>query len=62
MYDPLVDRAVGINRIYHWSSMQTEKYQPEGKRIVPETRFTEFPALPVDPRVGISQSASKTDD
>ena len=30
-----------INRTYHWSLMQTEKYQPEGKRIMPETRFTE---------------------
>ena len=28
--------------------MQTEKFQPEGKRIMPETRFTEFPALSVD--------------
>ena len=29
---------------------------------MPETRFTEFPALSVDPRVGISRSASETDD
>ena len=28
---------------------------------MPETRFTEFPALSVDPRVGISWSASGTD-
>ena len=41
-----------INRIYHRSPMQTEKSQPEGKRIKPETRFTEFPALSVHPRVG----------
>ena len=41
--------------------MQTEKAQPEGKRIMPETRFTEFPALFVDPRFGISLSASETD-
>ena len=41
--------------------MQIEKSQPEGKRIRPETRFTECPALPVDPRVEISRSASKTD-
>ena len=40
--------------------MQKEKSQPEGKRIMPETRFTEFPALSVDPRVGISRSASET--
>ena len=29
------------NRIYHRSSMQIEKSQPEGKRMMPETRFTE---------------------
>ena len=40
--------------------MQTEKSQPEGKRIMPETRFTEFPALSVDPKIGISRSASDT--
>ena len=28
---------------------------------MPETRFTEFPALSVNPRVGISRSASETD-
>ena len=28
---------------------------------MPETRFTEFPALSVDPRVGISLSASECD-
>ena len=28
---------------------------------MPETRFTEFPALYVDPRVGISRSAPETD-
>ena len=50
------------NRIYHWSSMQTEKFQPEGKRIMPETRFNEFPALSVNPRFGISRSPSETDD
>ena len=50
-----------INRIYR-SSMKTEKSQPEGQRIMPETRFTEFPALSVDQRVGTSRSASKTDD
>ena len=37
------------------------KSQPDGKRIIPETRFTEFPALSVDPRVGISRPASETD-
>ena len=48
--------------ICHWSSMQTEKSFPEGQRIMPETRFTSFLALSVDPRVGISWSAMKTDD
>ena len=51
-----------INRIQHRSPMQTEKSQPDGKRIMPETRFSEFPALSVDPRVKISRSASETDN
>ena len=42
--------------------MQTEKSQPEGKRIMQETRFTKLPALSIDLRVGISRSASETDD
>ena len=50
------------NRIYHRSLMQTKKSQPEDKRVMLETRFTEFPALSVDPRVRISRSASQTDD
>ena len=33
---------------------------PDGKRIMPETRFTEFLALFVEPRVGICRSASET--
>ena len=41
--------------------MQIEKFLPEGKQILPETRFTPFPALSVDPRVEISLSASETD-
>ena len=41
--------------------MQIEKSQPDGKRIMSETRFTGFPALSVDLRVGISRSASETD-
>ena len=40
--------------------METEKSQPEGKRKMPGTRFNEFPALSVDPRVEISRSASET--
>ena len=48
------------NRICHWSPMQTERSQPEGKRVMPETRFTEFPALSIDPRFGISQSVLET--
>ena len=39
-------------RIYHRSPMQ--KSHPKGKRIMPETRFTDFPALSVDPRAGLS--------
>ena len=46
-----------VNRIYHRSSMHTEKSQSECKWIMPETRFTEVPALSVDPRVGISRYA-----
>ena len=42
--------------------MQTEKSQSEDKWVMPETRFTEFKALSVDPRVGISQSELETDD
>ena len=42
--------------MYHRSPMQ-----PEGIRINPETRFTEFPAFSVDPWVKISRSASKKD-
>ena len=49
------------NRIYNRSPMQTEKSQPLGQRIMPETKFTEFSALSVDPRVGISRSAWETD-
>ena len=51
-----------LDRIYHRSWMLIEKSQPEGKRMKPETRFTEFPALSVDPWVGISRSALETDD
>ena len=41
--------------------MQIEKSQPEDKRMMPETRFTDFLALSVNPRVGISWSASESD-
>ena len=46
------EHMVIINKSQHRSSMQTEKSQSEGKRIMPETRFTEFPALSVDPGLG----------
>ena len=52
----------------HWRAVQSiiglrcRRRNPEGKRIMPETRFTEFPVLSVDPRVEISRSASETDD
>ena len=44
--------------------MQTEKSQPEGKtdNTGNEATLTELPALSVDRRVGISRSASGTDD
>ena len=38
-----------------------EKSQPEGKQIMPKMRFTELPAVSIDPRVGISRSASEAD-
>ena len=43
------------------SPMQTKKSQPEGKHIMPETIFTEFSALSVDPMVGISRSPLETE-
>ena len=49
------------NRIYYPSLMQIEKSQPEGKRIMPGTRFTAFSALSVDTRVRISWSALEND-
>ena len=39
-----------------------QKSQPKGKQIMAETRFTKFPALFVDQRVGIYMSTSETDD
>ena len=56
------------SRLYRQSPTQTEKFQSKGTDnagnwwIVPETRFTEFPALSIDPRVKISRSASVPDD
>ena len=52
---------VKINRIYHRSPMQAEKSLPDGKRRMPETRFTEFPEFSVDSRVEISRCASEND-
>ena len=34
--------------------MQTEKSKPEGERKMLETRFTEFPVLSVDPKLGFA--------
>ena len=57
------DREIVVITIKgHWCPMQTKKSQLEGTRIMPETKFTKFPALSVDLRVGISRSASETDD
>ena len=36
----------------HLSPMQIGKYQPVGKQIMPETRFTEFSAFSVGPPEG----------
>ena len=41
-----------INRIYHWSPLQTREIRTRGKWIMTKTRFTEFLAS-VDLRVGI---------
>ena len=43
------------------TSMQIKKSQPEGKRLIPETKITEFPAFSFDPRVGISRFESEID-
>ena len=61
---PLIGYPITLktNKIYHRSLMQTKKSQPEGIQIMLETRFTEIPAFCVDPRVGISRSASETND
>ena len=54
--------VIGKKNISHRSSMQTEKSQPSGQRIMPETRQTAFPAIYVYPQIAISLSASETDD
>ena len=51
--------VAGINRIYHWSSTQTDKYKPSCQTRVLKPSFS---AVPADPRVEISRSASETDD
>ena len=53
---PFTGHITMIIGIYHRSPMQTEKSQPKGKRLMPESRFTEFPAL----SVGISRSAGRS--
>ena len=61
MYGSAEDVIFETNRICHRSLMQTETSKPESKRMMPDTTFTEFPTLSVDPSVGISRSASETD-
>ena len=39
-------------RMYHLSPIQTEKSEPEGKRIMPQTRFIEFSAFPLTRGLG----------
>ena len=41
--------------------MQSEKFQPSGQRLMPETPLIVLSALSVYPRVGISRSALVTD-
>ena len=41
--------------------MQIETSQPKGEQIMPETGFTEFPALTVNTKVEISWSAVEND-
>ena len=36
-----------LDRIFHRSSIQTEQSQPEGTRIMPETRLTRFRHYPL---------------
>ena len=40
------------NRIYHRSPLQIVKSQPEGKAIMPGTRFTEFRQFPLTRGLG----------
>ena len=63
------DRTAWANCLFHVffvgkieSNIGLRFRQRKDKRIMPETRFTEFPALSVDPRVGISRSVSETDE
>ena len=49
--------AIGLQT----ESVRTEKSQLAGKRLMPEMRFTEFPAISVQPRAGISRPAPETD-
>ena len=56
---PLTNGEKFLNVRYRFP-MQTKKSQPEGDQIMPEMRFTEFQALSVDLRVGISRSVSET--
>ena len=46
-----------MNRIYlRYERIRcTRESQPESKQVMPETRFTEFPVLCVDPKIGISR-------
>ena len=47
---------------YPYLVCKKKKSQPEGELIMLKAKFTKFPALSVDTRVGIFQSASETDD
>ena len=52
-YQILISYVIKI--IKHRSLMQTEKSQPSGQRVMPETGYTSFPAFSVYTLVGISR-------
>ena len=47
-YIIVANKLFSRKRIYHRSPILMEKFQPEGKWIMPESRFSAFPALSVD--------------
>ena len=58
----MVFNVIGKKKIKRRSLVQIEISRSSGQRKMPKTRITSFPALSVDPWVGISLSVSETDD